>query len=103
MSNIFHMAIRKISTQTFSVHVKDAIRHNRLVIKEEEFINKLSEKSKLTSCYINGKNMKKLLIGNPIGATKVDIEFRKMLRTLIKLYLSLYHIPHIYHSGKIKK
>ena len=47
--------------------------------------------------------MKKILIGNPLGATKPEKELRKLLRLLINYYLYQFHIPHTYHSSKIKK
>jgi hypothetical protein len=69
----------------------------------KEFASKLEEKGMLANSYISSKNMKKLLVGNPIGATKIDIDFRKLLRVLAGIYLHYEHIPHIYQSGKIKK
>jgi hypothetical protein len=74
-----------------------------MVIKVEEFRSKLEERVKHIPGYINSKSIRRLLIGNPIGATKLDIDFRKLLRVTIRIYLHYNHLPHIYFSGKIKK
>ncbi len=53
--------------------------------------------------YINMKFIKGLKVGRPIGATKLDIEFRKLLRILCRIYNHNYHIPYIFHTTKIKR
>jgi len=49
------------------------------------------------------KTIRRLLIGRRIGATRLDIEFSKILRILCRVYVNNYHLPHVYHSVKIKR
>jgi hypothetical protein len=97
------MAIKKIASREFSELAARVIDVNRMAIKETQFRAKLEEKGKQVNGYINVRNIKRLVVGNPIGATRHDIEFRRLLRILIRNYLHYHHVPHIYYSGKIKR
>jgi hypothetical protein len=74
-----------------------------MIITPNEFRTRVEASSRKMKGYINLKAIKLLLIGKPIGATKLDIEFRRLLRILCRIYNHNYHLPHIYHTGKIKK
>jgi hypothetical protein len=74
-----------------------------MTITKTQFNDKLIEKTHHLKGYVNAKTIKGLLIGKRIGATRLDLEFSKILRILSRVYIDKYHIPHIYYSNKIKR
>lgn len=52
---------------------------------------------------MNAKAIKNLYLGRKIGATRLDLEFSKILRILSRIYIKKYHVNHIYYSSKIKR
>jgi len=67
------------------------------------FKERLADRTKTLRGYMNMKTIRGLLVGKRIGATRLDLEFSKILRILSRVYVNNYHLPHIYHSGKIKR
>lgn len=68
-----------------------------------QFQERLREKTGRLRGYISMKSMKGMLMKKRIGATRADQEFSKVLRIVSRIYIHRYHIPHLYHSSKIKK
>lgn len=102
-SNIFHNIIKKAAGEDSHRLITAIAERHGLGITVAQFNEKLSERTKNLRGYVNMKTIRGLMTGRRIGATRLDLEFSKALRILSRHYLSLTHIPHIYHSSKIKK
>jgi len=74
-----------------------------MTITPEYFQDRLKERTAGLKGYINEKVIRSFYRGKRIGATRLDLEFSKLMRILSKTYIMSFHLPHIYSSSKIKK